>query len=81
MRESSVAQAFLQEGREEGREEGLEAGREQEARKIVQEVVQRRFGSFDPKLRHHVETTSDVAELEQLIYRAMEVATWDELLP
>ncbi len=76
MRESSVIQAFLQEGRDEGREEG----REEEAKRMVLEIVKDRFGSFDPTLKHFVDAISDIARLEKLMIRAGKVAKWEDLL-
>lgn len=68
MRESSVIQAYLQEGRED------------EARKMVLEIVKDRFGSFDPKLKQFVDTISDIASLERLMIRAGKVPKWQDLL-
>ncbi len=44
MRESSVYQAILAEGRQEGRQEGLNQGRTQEALKLVLRQLRRRLG-------------------------------------
>ncbi len=68
MRESSVAQAFLQEGRED------------EARRMVLEVAKDRFGEIDPKLKQFVDAISDVGWLERLIIRAGKAASWEELV-
>lgn len=68
MRESSVAQAYLQEGREE------------EARNMVLEVAKDRFGEIDPKLKQFVDAISDVKRLERLTIRAGKASTWEELL-
>ena len=73
MQESSVIQAFLQQGRDEGQA--------QEARKLILKTVRHRFGNLDDRLEDYVMGISDLEFLENLLVRVVDVVRWEELLP
>jgi len=76
MRESSTYQAILCEGREEGRGEG----RVMEARALLLRQGEKRFGAPDAPTRAALEAMTDLARLEDLSLRLLEVESWAELL-
>jgi predicted transposase YdaD len=77
MRESSVYEGLLQEGRAEGRVEG----RAEEARKILLKQGGIRFGHpADPASKAVLEALADLERLERLTERVLIVSSWGELL-
>lgn len=76
IRESSLYQIAVAEGREEGREEG----RVEEARRLVLKFGEDRLGKPDSKALHALERIDDLAVLERLIRGTFTAATWRELL-
>jgi predicted transposase YdaD len=71
MRESSVYQGLLQEGRAEGRAE--------EARRILLRQGEIRFGLADAASRTMLETIAELERLERLTERVLKVSSWKEL--
>ena len=88
MRESSVYQAILEEGREsgillgraEGREEGREEGSADEARRILLRLGTRRFGEPDAATSARIDRLHDRELLETLIDGILQAGDWPELL-
>jgi predicted transposase YdaD len=72
MKESSVYQGLLQEGRVEGRAE--------EARKLLLRLGTLRFGPLDAGSTTMLETIADLEQLERLTERVLIVSSWNELL-
>lgn len=72
MKESSTYQMILAEGAEQGKAE--------EARSLLMLLGRKRFGAPDPGVQSTIERIQDVAQLEVLVERALDVAGWDELL-
>jgi predicted transposase YdaD len=72
MKESATYQLILSEGREDGRV--------QEARKILFGQGQRRLGPPSDAHRLQIEQLKSVERLEALLYRLLEVETWEQLL-
>jgi predicted transposase YdaD len=80
MRESSTYQAILAEGRAEGIAEGETQGAIREVRKNVLRMGGKRFGAPPASVSQAVEAISDLARLESLLDRVLEVESWEELL-
>ena len=88
MKESSTYQAILREGmaegmargRTEGRVEGRTEGSVEEARKLLLLLGAKRWGAPDARSRAAIEAITDLARLEQLTERLLDVSGWDELL-
>jgi predicted transposase YdaD len=76
MKESSMYQGLLDEGRAEGRAQG----HAEEARKIVFRLAAFRFGPPDPASRAALEAVTGLEELEGLTQRILIVSSWEELL-
>ncbi len=72
MKESTTYQAIL--------EEGAEKGRVEEARRLVLKIGSKKFGSVKPDVEYLINQKSDLAEIERLHERLMDVSSWDELL-
>lgn len=93
MRESSVVQAFLEEGRQEGRQEGLREGIQQglheglregrcdEARGMVLRVCSAHLGEPDLRISAWLDGLTDVNAIEAFGKRALKATSWEELLP
>lgn len=75
MKESSTYQAILAEGRAEGEARG----RVDEARRLLIKVGSKHLGSPDARTKAKIEAISDVAQLDQLTERTLEVERWDKL--
>jgi predicted transposase YdaD len=67
MRESSVVQLWLNEGREEGREEGLENGQ----RRSLLTVLEAQFGEIPDDLVQQVAGITDIDQLDLLVRSAV----------
>ena len=72
MRESSGYQIILDEGREEG---AL-----REARKILLRQGSRKFGAPGPDVDTALQAISDLARLERMSDRLLDVTNWQDLL-
>ncbi len=68
------------EGRVEGRAEGEVIGRAEEARNWLLLLGRKRFGEPDAATLNALDTITELARLEQLGGRLLEVETWSELL-
>jgi hypothetical protein len=68
MRESTTYQAILDEGRED------------EARKLLLRQGRRKFGQPEPAVEAALQAIGDLARLERMSERLLDVTTWDELL-
>ena len=92
MYESSIAQHFAErgrregieigreEGRQEGHKEGREEGREEGRVLVVLDVINARFGSNNAEqLKPTLESIEDSALLPQILIKASQVETFDEL--
>lgn len=85
---SSTYQAMMREGLEKGRQIGLEEGLEQgqergqqeHARATILRQGRRRLGEPPAPILTELAAISDLEILEQLLDRALEIETWDELL-
>ncbi len=72
MEESSTYQALLSKGRAQGRVE--------EARAVVVRLGRKKFGAPLPAVVEAVEAITDIARLEELSDRLLDVDSWDELM-
>lgn len=72
MRESSVIQHFLEEGREEGRI--------LEVRRLLVRLGTRRFGIPNSDVMAKIEAIKDPATLESLCENVQDISVWDDLL-
>ena len=88
MYESSIAQHFAERGRregieigrEEGRQEGHKEGRQEGRLLVVLDVINARFGSNNAeRLKPSLESIEDTALLPQILIKASQVNTFDEL--
>lgn len=72
----------LQRGLQTGIERGIEKGRVTEARAMLLRLGTRKFGAPAPKVISHLNSLSDVTELESLGERVVDksVKTWNQLL-
>jgi predicted transposase YdaD len=72
---------FLNEIRAEGREEGREEGRVEQARVLLLRQGRRKFGVSPTKKQHKaLMMITDIARLEALADRLLDVDSWAELL-
>ena len=76
MKESSVIQWFIQEGREEGREEGRVEG----AREIFIQLGEKYLGHPDQRHLELVESITDLHVISELTDQIRNLHSWDELL-
>ncbi len=76
MRESTIYQAILREGRQEAFQEALEEGRA-----LLIHLGTKRFGSPTSATTERLNSIHEREQLNQLTERVMDVASWDELLP
>jgi predicted transposase YdaD len=89
MKESTTYQATLEEGRiegrqagrQEGRQAGRQEGRQEEAVRLLLRLGQKTLGIPGARFREQLAAMADVDEIESLIERVGEVASWDQLLP
>jgi hypothetical protein len=72
MKESVTYQAILEEGREEGQVT--------QTRRILLRQGSKRFGPAAPAVEAAIEGLSELARLEQLTERLLDVESWEELL-
>jgi predicted transposase YdaD len=72
MRESTTYQAILDEGRAEGRADGIQRALFIQGRK--------RFGVPDLAVQNAVREITDLARLERMSERLLDVSTWQDLL-
>jgi hypothetical protein len=88
MKESSTYQAILEEGEAEGKRKGeaigMRKGEQQgalaEARKILRIQGEARFGAPNPQSAAVMDSLNQLGQLEQLLVRLHQCASWDELL-
>jgi predicted transposase YdaD len=84
MKESSVYQEILKEGRDEGLEIGREEGRAQGTlqgeRRLLLRLGRARLGEPDARTLSALEQITDAERLEDLAVRLAEVETWQELV-
>ena len=76
MEESVTYQAIVRRGREEGREEG----RVQATRELLRRLGEKRFGPPPAAVQAALAAITDVAQLERLSERLLDVESWEELL-
>jgi predicted transposase YdaD len=79
MKESATYQAILEEGEAKGQAHGIVQGQLAEARRILLAVGTKRFGKPRLKDRRRIESMSDLASLERLTERLLDVSDWNEL--
>ena len=79
MEESTTYQLLLNRGRAEGEANGEAKGRTEEARDLLLRLGRKRFGEPD-NIVHHRLSAMTREQLEQLVDRALETETWQELL-
>jgi predicted transposase YdaD len=70
----------LVEGLAEGRAEGFVEGQTEEARQAVLQLGCKKLGQPDEGVRMKFAAIDDIARLNSLLERILEVASWDELL-
>jgi hypothetical protein len=76
IREYAAFKTFLEEGRAEGRAEGKVEG----LRGSVLRLGRKKFGPPTPEQEAAVNAITDLARLEALSEKLLDVSTWDELL-
>ncbi len=79
MRESSTFMGIWEEAKGEGKLEGREEGREEEARGLILKLGQKRFGPADETIQNQLNAITNVAQLEQLAEKLLDVSSWQEL--
>jgi hypothetical protein len=80
MKESTVYQAILREGREEGIAQGMAQGALAEARKLVLIAGESHFGPADAQVKAALERIDEVEHLEAMMARHQQAADWQDLL-
>jgi len=84
MEESVTYQAILNRGLErglqEGRAMGREEGREEEVAKLILRQGRKKFGPLSAEQEGVLNAITDLARLEALAEKVLDVNTWDELL-
>jgi predicted transposase YdaD len=75
MEESTTYQAILEEGREKGLSQGLSQG----LRRTLHRLGSKKFGPPTPEVATELQRVNDVARLELLTDRILDVTSWDEL--
>lgn len=80
IRESSLYQIAVAEGREEGRDEGRELGQLEEARRLVLELGAERLGPPEQEAVHAIGRLDDHEELKRLVRNSFTASSWQELL-
>lgn len=80
MKESDTYLEILEEGEERGIAKGRKEGRAEEARSILLLLGTKRFGQPDTQTQASLNAITSLERLEQLIERAVEVESWQELL-
>lgn len=78
--EMTWAERTVLKGREEGRMEGRVEGRVEGERRILQRVLEARFGPLSDRIRRRVEALDSTDEIERLVDRALEAGSLDELM-
>ena len=80
MRESTVYQRILNEGRTEGLTEGRTEGQIEGERRLLIRMATAKFGPASESVLARVRTVADPDELDRLGVRLLAATTWDELL-
>jgi len=80
MKESATYQAILEEGRNEGRNEGRVEGAVAEAKKLLRLWGGKAFGPPDTRMAAAIKRLNDLPQLEKLLERVRQAASWQELL-
>jgi hypothetical protein len=80
LRDSSVYQIILEEGREEGREEGIAEGEIKGAIQVLLRLGRDRFGPPNTDVVAALEAIPDLVRVMELTDRLLKVSSWDELL-
>jgi hypothetical protein len=80
MRDSSVYQAILAEGRGEERIEGLIQGELAALRRTLKWFGEQRFGAPRAEDETILNSIGDVARLERMIHRSSSATDWTDLL-
>ncbi len=78
---SSTYRAIYRRAFEQGFALGFELGRIIEARRLVVLCGAASFGPPDRATRTAIDAMSDLGQLEELVIRLMNVASWQELVP
>jgi predicted transposase YdaD len=74
--QSSTYQEILKKGRRQGKVEG----KAEEARQILLRQGRKKLGNPPKTVRNRIEAMNDLAQLNDLLDRILDVASWDELL-
>jgi predicted transposase YdaD len=92
MKESATYQEILREGKAagraegraegkaEGKLEGIRKGRIEEAKRLLVRQGQKRFGPPTSSVKAKVESVVNLAKLEKLADKILDVQSWDELI-
>ena len=80
MKESTTYQAIIEEGRHEGRQEGRQEGQLLALRTVVRNLCEPRLGQPDAATIAALEAIADVTRLHDLVRRASNAASWQDLL-
>lgn len=76
MKESTTYQMII----EEGEAQGIRKGEIKEAKSLLIRLGRRRLGSPSPSVIATLDAIQDLARLEQIAERVVDVSTWDELI-
>jgi predicted transposase YdaD len=77
MEESTTFQYIM----ELGEAKGMAKGSLEEARQLLFRIGRKRFGQEDPTIATRINAITDREQLEELVEQAIDVASWQELLP
>ncbi|MDB5312667.1 MAG: hypothetical protein JWO38_6869 [Gemmataceae bacterium] len=80
VRDFGPFRTFLEEGRAEGRALGQAEGRAEGVRQSILALGRKKFGVPTPEQEAVVNALADLAQLESLREKLLDVTTWDELL-
>ncbi len=80
LKEVPLIQDWLAEQEAKGKVEGRAEGAAEQLRKVLRQLGEARFGEPSAAVRERLENLTDLAELERLTDRLLQVETWSELL-
>ena len=79
MRESTVIQGWIDEGKKEGMEKGVEKGRVQTLQHTLRAILKKRFAVVSPEVLQRIDATMDPAVLDRAIMGVLDVARPEDL--
>lgn len=80
LRDSSFYQLIVEEGMEKGMEKGMARGKAEGLRTMLLQIGARRLGLSAAAVQESLNAIDDIARLQRMGERVLDVATWQELL-